>query len=222
MSVVKRIVCLANSRKLQGRCIAGRELVGTQPGGWIRPVSSREHEEVSEYERQYEDGSDPRLLDIIDVPLLKARPRDYQQENWRLDPDWYWEKVGQFPRGRLQKLADPAADLWINGYSSSSGLNDRIPLRYVAELESSLRLVRARDVELCVFRPGNRKRRVQARFNQKSTEYRLWITDPDFQRRYLAKADASYDIGDCFLTISLGEQYGGYCYKLVAAIIPRI
>jgi len=48
MATVKRIVCLANSRKLQGRCIAGREIVQGKPGAWIRPVSAREHEEVSE------------------------------------------------------------------------------------------------------------------------------------------------------------------------------
>ncbi len=52
-TTTKRIVCLANSRKLQGRCIAGRELVSGKPAAWIRPVSDREHEEVSEYERQY-------------------------------------------------------------------------------------------------------------------------------------------------------------------------
>lgn len=95
MATVKRIVCLANSRKLNGRCVAGKELAGGRPGGWVRPVSAREHEEVSEYERQYEDGSDPRVLDTMDVPLLDPRPRGYQQENWLLDPDQYWVKVGR-------------------------------------------------------------------------------------------------------------------------------
>jgi len=93
MAVNQRIVCLANSRKLSGRCIAGKEMVRNKPRGWIRPVSAREHEEVSEYERQYEDGTDPRVLDIIDVELLEPRPRTYQQENWLLDPDLYWTKV---------------------------------------------------------------------------------------------------------------------------------
>lgn len=77
MGVVKRIVCLANSRKMQGRCVAGRELHGDIAGPWIRPISDRPTEEVSEWERQYQDGSDPRVLDVIDVPLIEARPKGY-------------------------------------------------------------------------------------------------------------------------------------------------
>ena len=38
---VKRIVCLANSRKRGGRCVAGKELLADgRAGGWIRPVSA--------------------------------------------------------------------------------------------------------------------------------------------------------------------------------------
>ena len=51
MGEVKRIVCLANSRKLNGRCLAGKEFGGKGVGTWIRPVGAREHGEVSEYER---------------------------------------------------------------------------------------------------------------------------------------------------------------------------
>lgn len=95
MARVKQIVCLANSRKLAGRCIAGREwTTESGAGDWIRPVSERKNREVSEYERQYEDGSDPQVLDIVQVPVLKPQPDGYQRENWLLDNEYYWEKVG--------------------------------------------------------------------------------------------------------------------------------
>ena len=222
----KRIVCLANSRKLTGRSIVGVEWDGECAGGWCRPISDREHGEVSEYERQYEDGSDPKLLDIIDVPLIRLRAEDFQTENWLLDPERYWDKAGEYPATRLGRLADPESALWIDGFSTYDGLNDKIPADSLAELSSSLRLIHVDAVELHVYKPGeafgNRKRRVQAHFAHWGINYRLWVTDPVYERRYLAKLDGTYPLAQCFLTVSLGEPYGGACYKLVAAIIEPL
>jgi len=52
-------------------------------------------------------------------------------------------------------------------------------------------------------------------------EYALWVTDPSYERSYLARPDGDYEIGESFLTISLGEPFNDCCYKLVAAIIPH-
>ena len=221
---MKRIVCLANSRKLSGRCIAGREWIeGQGAGSWVRPVSARENQEVSEYERQYEDGGDPRVLDIIDVPVLEPQPGDYQTENWLLDPHSYWEKAGVFSRGDLPELVDPTAPLWIDGQSTYHGRNDRIWLEFTDSVAGSLRLIHVDGLILDVFRPGeafgNSRRRVQGKFAHAGTEYRLWVTDPEYERAYLAKLDGVYEIGECYLTISLGESHEGWCYKLIAAII---
>lgn len=169
MTIVKRIVCLANSRKLNGRCVAGIEITrGNKRVGWIRPVSAREHEEVSEYERQYQDGSDPRVLDVIDVPLIAPKPKVYQQENWLLDHNAYWQRVQRLTWDDLPPLADSAGPLWLNGDSTYNGMNDRIALAEAAALRSSLRLVRVDRLTLSVLKPGaafgNPKRRVQGRF----------------------------------------------------------
>ncbi len=219
----RRIVCLANSRKLNGRSIAGRQWVDGRPGDWLRPVSAREGQEVSEYERQYEDGSDPRVLDVIDVPVLNPCPKDYQTENWVLDPEYYWVKAGRLSWFDLPSLVDPVAPLWLDGNSTYSGINDRISLDAAVSVTDSLRLIRVAGLQLRVFKPGeafgNNKRRVQGRFSHADEQYALWVTDPGFERRYLAKLDGDYGIGECYLTISLGEPYGGACYKLIAAVI---
>jgi hypothetical protein len=225
MAIVKRLVCLAHSRKLNGRCVAGIELSGNRRVGWIRPVSAREHEEVSEYERQYEDGSDPQVLDVMNVPLVEARPKGSQQENWLLDPNQYWQKVTRVSWSDLERLVDPVNPLWIDGNSTYNGRNDRIPIAQANGLTSSLRLVRVDQLTLAVFKPGeafgNPKRRVQGRFVHSGTEYRLWITDPHYEREYLAKSDGEYEIGESYVTVSLGEPHNDACYKLVAAIMER-
>jgi hypothetical protein len=225
MAIVKRMLCLANSRKLQGRCIAGKELVDALDTAWIRPVSAREHEEVSEGERRYANGSDPLVLDIIDVPLLAPRPRDYQQENWLLDPDHYWEKRGRASWDALSNHIDAVAPLWVDGNSSFTGHNDRIALEQTRAIRSSLRLIRLDRLRLAVFKPGEAfgdpKRRVQGRFHHGGGEYHLWVTDPIYERRFLGQDDGEYEIGECFLTVSLGEPHKGFCYKLIATIIER-
>ena len=225
MPTVKRIVCLANSRKLNGRCVAGIEIADGQRLGWIRPVSAREHQEVSEYERQYENGADPRVLDIVDVPLLRAQPHEFQQENRLLDPAQYWVKRGAAAWDDLSQLADPLAPLWIDGHHTYNGRNDKVPLTQARTLRSSLRLIAVSGVMVDVFTPGetfgNRKRRVQGHFRHHGVEYRLWITDPLYEREYLAKPNGHYEIGESFLTVSLGEPFNDACYKLIAAIVEH-
>jgi hypothetical protein len=222
MGSTSKIVCLANSRKLQGRCIAGREIIGGEPGAWIRPVSDREHQEVSEYERQYEDGSDPRVLDVIRIPFLKPLPKGWQNENMLLDPEKYWVKEDKLSKKVLHKFAISSGPLWLNGYKTFEGQNDRIPLSQAKDVTSSLKLIYT-NVLIRVFEPGrafgNNKRRVQAQFQFDGEEYFLYITDPIIEREFLGGKNGKYKIGDCFLTISLGEPYQDYMYKLVAAVI---
>ena len=224
MSSTKRLVCLANSRKLHGRCVAGREWNGAEAGGWIRPVSAGDGGAVSEYERQYEDGSDPQVLDVIDVPVLESQPSDYQTENWLLDPKHYWVKVDRLTPADLPALTDPIAPLWIDGHHTYNGRNDNIPITLVGSVAASLQLLHVDRLRIVVCTPGeafgNNKRRVQGRFRHAHQQYALWVTDPGFERIYLAKPNGTYAIGECYLTISLGEPFQDACYKLIAAIIP--
>ncbi len=223
--VTKRMICLANSRKLQGRCVAGVELVQSKPSGWLRPVSDRENQEVSEYERLYEDGSDPQLLDVIDIPLLEARPKDYQQENWLLDPNQYWRKVDSLDWGDLHAIAQISGTLWRNGCHTYNGTHDQIAVNDANDETHSLALIHVDALKLRVFAPGtafgNSKRRVQGRFVFSRVTYALWITDPKIERAYLAEADGEYQLGECYLTVSLGEPYNEHCHKLIAAVLER-
>jgi hypothetical protein len=194
-------------------------------GPWIRPVSARPSEEVSEYERQYEDGSDPKVLDIIDIPLLDPTPRPYQPENWTLDPDYYWQCTGRASWNDLGLLEDHPQILWTNTSSTYQGQNDRVSLREAQRVTGSLFFLRVRELTLRVFVPGldfgKTKRRVQACFLYGGASYRLWVTDPIVERRYLAGEDGQYQLGECYITVSLGEPYQEYCYKLVAALLQR-
>jgi hypothetical protein len=225
MPYAKMMVCLANSRKMSGRCLAGKE-IGPKGrlGDWIRPISDRPTQEISEEERRFENGDYPQLLDIIEITMREARPHAHQSENHLIDPQRYWIKRGGMSWDELQSAIDEfKGPLWVDGYHSYSGLNDRIPENQTATLGSSLLLIEPKNLVIKVAVEGagfgNPKRKVRAQFSFNKNSYTIAITDPVIEREYLARENGEYPIETALLCVSIGEPYLGYCYKLVAAVI---
>jgi hypothetical protein len=226
MNYVKKIICLANSRKHSGRCIAGKEVLQHGYGSWIRPISARPSAEVSEEERRFENGQDPRVLDIIEIPMIAAAPSLYQTENHIIDAGYYWAKTGELPWTDLKYLVDNPASLWSNGDSTYYGLNDRVKVELASKMTNSLVLIEPENLIVQVQTEGaefgNPRRRVRAHFTYQGFNYILVVTDPIAERMFLAKPDGRYPLIDTYLCISLGEPHtDGCCYKLVAAVISK-
>ncbi len=224
MSYEKTILCLANSRKNSGRCIAGKEKLGDGYGEWVRPVSARPSEEISEEERRYEDGRSPKVMEIISVPMAEPKPHLHQIENHLINDEYYWERIGIVNWTDLDgALDDVVGPLWFNGSSSSNGSNDEVPEGELPGIASSLCLVRPGDLRIGVAREGGvfgpAKRKVRASFSLNQLLYRLVVTDPEIEKAYLAGNDGTYPVEDAILCISLGEVFNGKAYKLVAAVI---
>jgi hypothetical protein len=47
----------------------------------------------------------------------------------------------------------------------------------------------------------------------------LTITDPKIWSEYKEKALGKYELKDIYLCLSLGEEFHGFYYKIIAAII---
>ena len=220
MSYLKRIVCLANSRKQSERCIAGIEIEGSQLHNWIRPVSVRPMGELGVSERRLADGSDPALLDILEVPMLESRPRGFQTENHLIDHNALWAKVGNFPQRQLLPYCKTPNPLWINGFDSMHGRNDRIPEEQVASLPDSLVLVEPQQMRIEI-RLLAAKLRVRAEFRLAGQKYNFGVTDPVVERQCLSRSEGFHTYKKrAVACISVGEPFNGYCYKLVASIVP--
>lgn len=214
------LLCLANSRKNGGTCVAGKTWSHGRAGPWIRPVSARPGRGVSWRERCFANGTEPAPLDIISVALLPDRPSDRQPENWLLDSGepWVWRR--SLPLRYIARFDDRPSSLWGIGTSSAKGWNDRVDTSETVVL-ASIALVRAEGVELLVSDEGlaDRGRRcVRALFRYSGEMYNLKVTDPVYENRYQGRS-GRFELGECFLTVSLTEPYDdGHCYKLVAAI----
>lgn len=221
----KTILCLANSRKKGGRCVAGKEVVGSQFGGWVRPVSARQEEEIADAERRYADGTRLGLLDIVKIPILGHTPGPYQPENYLINAGNAWEKVGAAKWSQVAAMLDKPATLWTNGSSSSNGFHDEVEEHEAASLGvGSLYLVRPDqlsltiDVEGAAF--GNPRRVVRASFVYAGVPYRFSVTDVSIEQHMRAKPNGSSEtVSDAILCVSLGAVFKGYAYKLVATVL---
>lgn len=226
MPYTKTIVCFANSRKNFGRCIAGKEWSESEIGQWIRPVSNRIGHEISEPERCYQDGSHPQLLDIIKIPFKYHSPVLHQNENHMIDHDYYWVKQGSLSFDQIDNWLDQPSNLWEIGNKSYVGMNNRVHSEKIkCESGVSLYLIKVEYLHLRVGRKTtdypDSKRAILGQFFYHGTLYRMDVTDPEIEFKYLNQPDGQYRLDNPVLCISLGDLYQGNFYKLIAAVFYK-
>jgi hypothetical protein len=227
MSYTKKIVCLANSRKLAGRCVAGKEWDGEKIGPWCRPVSARERGELTAERWYYRTWRDPQLLDVIEVGLVGPRPSTFQTENYLVDTNVRWKYAGHVSAEHLISAADrPTGPLWANGQSTACGVNDKVPATVAERQRNSLVLVQPEVLTVTVgtegVEIGSPRRRVRGHFSLAGHDYVLIVTDPIVEKQVMANPDGfSRDLQNPLLCISLSEKYSAQnaCFKLIAGVM---
>lgn len=216
------LVCLANSRKLNGLCFAGRQILsrdGGKVGPWIRPVG-RVHSELQAWQQTLEDGSLPDLLDIVRLELEDAVPRLQHREDNRLGTA-KWRRVGRFPYGKLGSLVQSPPDLWLAQEAPfGAHKHDRFPETEPAA--ASLYLIRVDRLTMTVaenpWKPGKLKTR--AHFEYRGVDYDLSVTDIQVTRLLETGVMQNPTVmNNVALCISLSEPFEGCVYKLVAAVL---
>jgi ATP-dependent DNA helicase RecQ len=219
---IRRIVCLANSRKYSGRCVAGKELLAGSIGGWIRPVGrAAATGELSLADITLQNGKQPKLLDVITLPLGRSCPHAYQSENFLMaEGGWVWS--GTLSPTQAPRLCDDVDHLWINGHQGLYGVNDRIPEETARQnLSSSLLFIRADELCFAVGESSTGLKKIRAHFTHKGEEYLLPVTDPVIEAEYVLKDFGRHPVESprpC-LTVSISEPFEGFCYKLVAGVV---
>ncbi|MER6973156.1 hypothetical protein ABT304_18985 [Nocardioides sp. NPDC000445] len=228
MVEIKTIVCLANSWKHHDSCVAGIELTqGGDVGDWIRPVSARQGHGISLKEQTLTDGTAPQVLDVIAIGLRKYAPKEFQVENWLLDPQVQWTRVERLTYADAAAIVDTPATLWTLGHSTQLGTNDCVPARELESIENSLVLVAVNNATVVVeVNPWDGKTQVRLAFDYNGEEYVLRVTDPDHHGRYEKLGKGRYDLSpQTLVTVSLVEPWArpdgttADSYKVVAAII---
>lgn len=214
----KYFICLANSLKRGGRCIAGVEIeidesdhwkVIRSPRGlpqWIRPIDTNtEFGEILNIE-----ALPIHLLSVVKLTEVEPCPHDAHAEDVHF---LRMEVVGSIRPSypALSELTDTQHEvLFYDGEHA-------ISVARFASGDYSLMLVHANDIHIL---PDTTKKRAKFRmaFNYQGHSYNLPLTDPLFLQ-YLEQNTQTVTLQEAYLTLSLGMEYERRHHKLVAGVL---
>lgn len=226
------IVCLANSRKHQGRCVAGLRLDGE---GWIRPVGWSAEGTLFPQHYILPDETEAGLLDVLRIPCLKPRPEPHHPENWLLGQG-AWQLIS---RPAPEEVVSLLRQYLVSGPAILGSTAESVPFRHVQErpITQSLALVAPDTLHWIVRQKASGERQLRVAFTLGDASYDLPFTDQNWEPRLQNLSPGNYEksvVGlepdeRTLLTISLSEPFQKevtaekICYKLVAAsiVVPR-
>lgn len=215
-----QIICLANSRKLEERCIAG---INPQTGRWIRPVSRLYPDDgrVPRHVRLVK-GREPALLDLLEIPTEESGPDfGFESENLAIVPgDWQFLKR-VYPTDLLQ-FCDNLPYILHNQ-------NKYVTVQFLQmkTFQERQTLQLAYTAQLSITKTSNNRGGVSWKgsfitpIGQSLTD--ATITDPVFIERL---EHGQEPVNPCLITVSLSlphrpsEQWDvDPCWKLIAGVI---
>lgn len=204
-----RIVCLANSFKLHGRCLAGILLddnnIPIKPNIWFRPISKTKHGEVDTAI-----VSHINLLDIIELEVSDFIDKNnYQSENVYFT-DNSIRKIGVLDKKYLDNMIE--TDSLIFGNRKKAISKDCICF-----LQKSLMFIKIESYEV-VLDSFQGKEKIKISFQYKDIHYdKITITDPFFIYEY--RQNKFSNIKPIYLSLSVAMKYNDWYTKLVAGVI---
>lgn len=198
------LVILANSIKHNQHCVAGK---CTRTGQWVRPVADQNGGALSHDQAKCRNkyglfNVKPMQKVIMNLPThapLQNQPENYIRDN----SDWQ----------QNFKIEDRELPIFLDDPDSLWGAGDSVPYVNIefgfVQIQQSLNLVRVESLNLYLNTNGKRR----ASFSYKGQLYDLSVTDPGFDE-ILAGRKTHQNI----ICVSLGEEFQGNCYKIVASI----
>jgi hypothetical protein len=210
-----RFVCLANSFKEGGRCVAGivldennKPILENGNPKWIRPICNTAHGEIPTHL-----AVNINILDIIEIKVLcYPNLNSYQSENALFENNILCV-VGKYDKTKLNVLYD--SDRLIFGNQGKAISEDRIN-----EQNHSLIFVKSTDFKLYQKTyEDNQKVQTRIQFIYCGNQYDLPVTDPDFLKKYQLNSEFINNYSQIDMTISIGVVHNGWYYKLIAGII---
>lgn len=215
----KHFICLANSYKRGGRCVAGVEIdidadnrwsVRKDTTGkpiWIRPIDRHtEYGEIPEGDAHF-----LPLLSIVKITDVIPCPQYAHSEDAYFDSMFPIGKVLPYPEVMWQ-LADYVHPVlfYDSEYSISIDAYNRG--------DYSLMLIHPESFSFHLD-PTKARAKYFMTFRYNGVTYDFSVTDPYFYAYINQNPDALESLSDVYLVLSLGLEYEERHHKLIAAVI---
>ena len=234
------MVVLAKSYKPGGRCIAGRRVEYTgdntvKVAGWVRPVANDNtgHGALTAQMYLYEDGTETRVLDIVEIPVIRHFPIAGQPENYVIDDKRKWKKISSLNPDCIHQIAENVVDVWNDPDAESHIVTANYDRRGL--ISQSLYLIKPSNLLITLSNEFNDhkkcyKKIIVASFSYSGVKYEnISVTCPSTRRmltnQYPKEGREPVTIslrnGDNYvLCMSLSPRFGNdaHHYKLVATV----
>ena len=210
-----KLLVLANSYKLGNRCVAGIDL---DTGKWVRPVSQSPGGAIPEHKTAVSKSGRfvPVLpLDVVEFEVGRSRATPHHPEDVEL--------LGAFTLVGNMTIAELRAKF-------PEVVQEEGPIfgNYSDRISGSEMLLRKEHQSLLLVHVSkfwfhhklNIKGKDQNRgsWGYQKEQVDLAITDPGFEQVRKSITDGVID--GALVTVSVGENFNGFHYKLIAAVLP--
>ena len=210
-----RFVCLANSFKEGGRCVAGialdennNPILENGNPKWVRPICNTTHGEIPIHL-----VANVNILDIIEIEVLSHPDlNSYQSENVLYEESSF-HLIGSYNKNNLNILY--ASNHLIFGNRGKAISEDDINRH-----NHSLMFIKTTDFEAYQKTyADNPKPQIRMNFTYCGNQYDFPVTDPVFLKKYQTNPDLVNTYSQIDMTLSIGVEHKGWYYKLIAGII---
>ena len=215
----KHFICLANSYKRGGRCVAGVEIDVDADNRWsVRKDTTGKPIWIRPIDRQTEYGEIPEgvahflpLLSVVRLTDVIPCPQHAHSEDVYFDSMFPIGKVLPYPEVMWQ-LADYVHPVlfYDSEYSISIDAYNRG--------DYSLMLIHPESFSFHLD-PTKARAKYFMTFRYNGVTYDFSVTDPYFYAYINQNPDALESLSDVYLVLSLGLEYEERHHKLIAAVI---
>ena len=215
----KYFICLANSYKRGGRCIAGVEVVPNSDAGWklvcnndgiprwIRPIARTIYGEIPNFV-----GETIKMFSIVKLTNVVPCPEKAHTENV------YYSRIVQCDDIISQKSSFLNQLVDTKHQSLFHNRGRAVSAEMLVEINYSLMLIHP-DKASSYIDENREKSKNRMCFSYYGVGYDFPITDPLFIECLKKNPEKYANLNDVYLTLSLGLEFEGWHHKLVAGVI---